>query len=165
MSYTISYLAHPMRHRILYRERYPFLLPLRFIQPVLPHWLRARASEFQLPCVLNPEHASASSHLHPPLRSFWGTPSRSSTSRGLPQKAGSLSCCRAWNQQLHRLEPSTAGSAELCCLCSRGGSMESVGPCQERFPRGTGRHKGLEAGRKPARTAWEYHSSACSCLE
>jgi hypothetical protein len=24
---------------------------------------------------------------------------------------------------------------------------------------------GLESGREPARTAWEYHSSACNCLE
>jgi hypothetical protein len=82
MSYTISYIAHRIRHCIVrYRMRYPFLLPLRFIQPVLPHQLRACASGFQLPCVLNPEHASASSPLHPPLRSFWGTISRSSTSR------------------------------------------------------------------------------------
>jgi hypothetical protein len=79
--YTISYIAHRIRHRILYRMRYPFLLPLRFIQPVLPHWLRACSSGFQLPCILNPEHASASSPLDPPLRYFWGTPSRSSTSR------------------------------------------------------------------------------------
>ena len=42
---------------------------------------RRRVSGFQLPCVLNSEHASASSPLPPPLRSFWGTLSRSSTSR------------------------------------------------------------------------------------
>ena len=81
MSYTISYIRHRRRHSIRCRMRYPFLLPLRFIQPVLPHRLRAFASGFQLPCVLNTQHASASSPLHPPLRSFWGTPSRSSTSR------------------------------------------------------------------------------------
>ena len=81
MSYTISYIAHRIRHRIRCRMRCPFLLPLRCIQLVLPHRLRACASGFQLPCVLNPEHASASSPLHPPLRSFWGTLSRCSTSR------------------------------------------------------------------------------------
>ena len=81
MSYTISYIRHRIRSSIRCRMRYPFLLPLRFIQQVLLHRLRACASGFQLPCVLNPQHASASSPLHPPLRSFWGTPSSSYTSR------------------------------------------------------------------------------------
>ena len=49
MSYTISYIAHRIRHHIRCRMRCPFLLPLRFIQPVLPHLLRACASGFQLP--------------------------------------------------------------------------------------------------------------------
>ena len=69
ISYTTSY------------AMYPSLPPLRFNQPVLPLLLHAGASGFQLPCVLNPEHASFSSLQHPLLKSFWGTPSRSSTSR------------------------------------------------------------------------------------
>ena len=68
-SYTTSY------------AMYPSLPPLRFNQLVLPLLLHAGASGFQLPCVLNPEHASFSSLQHPLLKSFWGTPSRSSTSR------------------------------------------------------------------------------------
>jgi hypothetical protein len=69
MSYTMCNVRHRIRCCIRCRMRYPLLPPLRFIQPVLAHRLRAGASEFQLPCVLTSEHASASSPLHSPLRS------------------------------------------------------------------------------------------------
>jgi hypothetical protein len=108
MSYTMCNIRHRIRCRIRYRMRYPLLPPLRLIPPVLLHRPRACASGFQLPCVLTLEHASASSPLHQPLRSFWGTPSSSSTvlphpdvdleKQALcPAVRPGISSCTVWN--------------------------------------------------------------------
>ncbi len=83
MSYTMCNILYRILCHIRYRMRYPLIPPLRFIQQILLHRLRAGASGFQLPCVLTPKHASASSPLHLPLRS--------SISRG-----GALAQCRGF---------------------------------------------------------------------
>jgi hypothetical protein len=51
---------------------------------------------------------------------------------------------------------------ELWYAGSKSCSTASAEDGPEHFPRG--RHRQLEARRLPTRTAWEFHSSACSCL-
>ncbi len=117
-----------------------------------------------VPCALTLKQKSAASLWHHPQRSFWGTPSHSATSRCWPQKGRCcLFCClpRALTQQQRHLELHNARRIELYLAGSPSCSTASTGHCPERIPQA--RYIELEAGRV-ASTAWEFHSSACSCL-